>query len=70
MYNLAELYEDQGQYVKALAWAWVALHLARNYDEERAARDLRTRLARLDAISNDTVDQAEALANSLLQDIP
>ena len=70
MMQLARLHDDQGQYVKALAWAWVALTLSRDVYEQDAAKDLRTEIARRDSVTNENIDQAEALANSLLQDIP
>lgn len=70
MRQLATLYDEQGEYIKAIAWAWVAMTMARDYDEEQAARDLRTSIARRDAVTNDDIDQAEALANSILQSMP
>ena len=70
MMQLARLHDDQGQYVEALAWAWVALTLSRDVYEQDAAKDLRTEIARRDSVTNENIDQAEALANSLLQDIP
>ena len=69
MIQLARLHDDGGQYVEAIAWAWVALTLARNYDDEQSARDLRNSIVGRDAVTKQTVDRAEALANSLLQTV-
>ena len=70
MIQLAHLHDENRRYVKAIAWAWVAMTKAKNYDEEQSARDLRTTIARRDAVTNDDVDQAETLANSILQSMP
>ena len=69
MMQLARLYDDQGQYVEALAWAWVALTLSRDVYEQDAAKDLRTEIARRDSVTNENIDQAEARTNVLLQTI-
>ena len=70
MIGLATVYDEQSNYVKGIAWAWVAWTLASNYDEEQFALDLRTSIARRDGVTQEIIDQAEALTNSILQTLP
>ena len=70
MIGLATVYDEQSNYVKGIAWAWVAWTLASNHDEEQFALDLRTSIARRDGVTQEIIDQAEALANSILKTLP
>ena len=70
---LANLHVEKGDYVTALAWATVAVETSQNDDEYYVSRDTARDIigiGRDKKIHGEQYDQAEALANSLLQDIP
>ena len=70
MMALSTLYDRQGKIAEAISWAWVAWTVARNYDDEQAARSRRLDIIRQNEATREVVDRAEALTNSLLQEIP